>query len=82
MFLNAAVFNINTRLIVYRAPTAVDLLADFPRSLYHHSDPIINTTEEQSTYHVISLPSLRSIYQVYIADVYISQCASKKGRVG
>ena len=80
IFLNAIMFNTHTHTKVYQAPTALDLVLDFPRSLYHHSDPVINSTEPELIYQIITLPSLTHLYQAYRAHVEISQCKTDKGK--
>jgi len=80
VFLHARLFNLNSYTTVYHTPTPVDLIADFPRSLYHHVDAVINETEEKTNYHVLQLPTLHSVYQAYTAKVEITSCSSKKGR--
>jgi len=47
VYLHAVMLNVDTQATVYHAPTALDLLLDFPRSLYHHTDPILNTGNKE-----------------------------------
>lgn len=80
MFVYATLRNQYTQRTVYHAPTFTDLLLDVPRSVYHHNDVVINSTEERAIYHIISLPTIRYAYQVYVADVEILDCSVDKGR--
>lgn len=79
MFVYALLYNSNTVRSVYHAPTFSDLLADVPRSFYHHSDVLIPRTPEKTVYHVVSLPTLTSAYQAYTAHVDILDCSLPEG---
>ncbi|XP_067929246.1 GPI inositol-deacylase-like isoform X2 [Watersipora subatra] len=78
IFLNAHIFASQAQTLVYEAPTAMALLLDFPRSLYHHSDVIINSTADRLIYQSVEISSLTNVYQAYVAELDIIHCSTDK----